>query len=174
MSHAHSTVQQVQKILENLDRWLTAAEENAKKRSFDPSVLLAARLAPDQYALTRQVQAACDSAKFLAARLSGKTPPSHPDTEQTMEELHARVRAVAEYLRTFTAADFEGAEDRTVPLPFLPGKGMKGGDYLTEMSVPNFYFHVAMAYAILRHNGVELGKRDYIGSLTMVDVAEAK
>ncbi len=87
-----------------------------------------------------------------------------------MAELHARVRSVIEYLGTFTAADFEGAEDRTVPLPFLEGKGMKGNHYLTEMCFPNFYFHLTTAYAILRHNGVELGKRDYIGSLTMFDL----
>lgn len=157
-------------MLENLDRWLTAGEENAKKRSFDPSVLLAARLAPDQYPLTRQVQAACDAGKFLAARLSGKAPPSHPDTEKTMEELHARIRSVVEYLGTYSAADFEGAEDRVVPLPFAPGKGMKGGSYLVEMALPNFYFHVTHAYAILRHNGVELGKRDYMGPLELIDV----
>lgn len=170
MSHVHSTIQQAQKMLQNLDRWLTAAEENAGKRSFDPSVLLAARLAPDQYPLTRQVQAACDGAKYMAARMSGKAPPSHPDTEQTMAELHARIRTVVEYLGTYTAADFEGAEDRTVPLPFMPGKGMKGGNYLVEMALPNFYFHINAAYSILRHNGVPLGKIDYIGSLALIDV----
>lgn len=164
-----STVHQARKMLQNLDRWLTAGEESAKKRSFDPAVLLAARLAPDQYPLTRQVQAACDAAKFLAARLGGKTPPSHPDTEQTIEELHARIRTVVEYLDTFTPADFEGADSRTVPLPFAKGKAMKGADYAVEMALPNFYFHITTAYAILRHNGVPLGKIDYIGSLNMFD-----
>src|SRR5262249_49317832 len=156
------SVPQLTKLLEHLDRWLTAAEEYAKKKSFDPNILLAARLAPDQYALTKQVQAACDTAKFTAARLSGKTPPSHADTEQTMTELHARVRSVVEFLRTITPGDFEGAETREVPLSFMPGKAMRGSDYIVEMALPNFYFHLNMTYAILRHNGVELGKRDYI------------
>lgn len=170
----YATIVQYIKMLESLDRWLEAGEAHAKKKSFEPSVLLAARLAPDQYALTRQVQATCDLAKFTAARLSGKTPPAHPDTEQTIEELHARVRSVLVYLRTFTAADFEGADSREVPLSFAPGKAMKGADYLVEMSLPNFYFHASMVYAILRHNGVELGKRDYIGSITLHDIAQAK
>jgi uncharacterized protein len=170
MSLYSSSVPQLSKMLQNLDRWLTKAEENAKARSFDPAVLLTSRLAPDQYALTRQVQAACDSAKFTAARLSGKTAPSHPDTETTLEELHARIRAVVEFLGTFTEADFEGAEARTVALPFAPGKGMNGADYLTEMALPNFYFHVTTAYAILRHNGVPVGKIDFIGSMRMIDV----
>lgn len=165
-----STVSQITKMLENLDRWLVTAEEYAKKKSFDPAVLLTARLAPDQYALTRQVQAACDGGKFIAARLSGKTAPSHPDTETTLEQLHARIRSVVEYLRTFTAADFEGAETRDIALPFVQGKAMKGVDYLNEMALPNFYFHVSMAYAILRHNGVDLGKMHFLGSISMHDV----
>jgi hypothetical protein len=170
MSLYSSSVPQLSKMLQNLDRWLVKAEEHAKAKSFDPGVLLTSRLSPDQYALTRQVQSACDSAKFAAARLTGKTAPSHPDTETTMEELHARIRAVVDYLGTFTERDFEGAESRTVALPFAPGKGIAGAAYLTEMALPNFYFHVAMAYAILRHNGVAVGKIDYIGSLGWHDV----
>lgn len=170
MSVFASTLPQITKMLQNLDRWLTKAEEHAKSKSFEPAVLLVARLAPDQYPLTRQVQAACDAAKFMAARLAGKAPPSHPDTEITMEELHARIRTVVDYLATFTAADFEGDEARVVPLGFAPGKGMSGVDYLVQMALPNFYFHISMAYAILRHNGVGLGKMDYIGSLDMRDI----
>jgi uncharacterized protein len=173
MSIYSSLVPQLTKMLQNLDRWLTAAEDHAKAKSFDPAVLLVARLAPDQYALTRQIQAVCDGAKFTCARLSGKTPPSHPDTETTVEQLHARIRTVVEYLGSFSAADFEGAEAREIVLPFMPTKAMKGADYLSEMALPNFYFHVAHAYAILRHNGVPLGKQDYIGSLTWHDVPTA-
>src|SRR5690606_1659362 len=132
--------------------------------------LLQARLAPDQFALLRQIQAACDNAKFAAARVAGKQPPVHEDTETTFEELRARIRSVVDYLRTYTEADFEGAADRIVPFWFIPGKALTGQDYLTEYSVPNFYFHVTTAYAILRHNGVELGKIDYIGSLNLRDV----
>ncbi len=163
-------VPQLTKMLTNLDNWLAKAEEHAKAKSFDPNVLCVARLAPDQYTFTRQVQAACDSAKFAAARVSGKAPPAHPDTETTMEQLHARVRSVIEYLGTFATRDFEGGEARIVPLSFMPGKGLKGDDYLTEMALPNFYFHLNMAYAILRHNGVPVGKVDYIGGLTLQDI----
>lgn len=170
MSLYSSSVPQLTKMLQNLDRWLTKAEEHAKAKSFDPAVLLTARLAPDQYALTRQVQASCDAAKFTAARLTGKSPPAHPDTETTLEELHARIRSVVEFLGTVSEGDFEGAAERTVGLPFAPGKGMKGADYLVEMALPNFYFHITTAYAILRHNGVPLGKVDFIGSLKMIDI----
>ena len=166
----YEAIPQITKMLQNLDRWLTKGEEHAKAKSFDPNVLCAARLAPDQYALTRQIQAACDGAKFAAARTAGKTPPSHPDTETTVAELHARIQTVIEYLGTFQKEDFEGAESRLVGLSFMPGKGLKGSDYMTEMALPNFYFHCCMAYAILRHNGVPLGKADYIGSLNLQDM----
>lgn len=163
-------VPQLSKMLSNLSNWLDEAEQVAKSKRFEPSVLLAARLAPDQYPLLRQIQASCDTAKFTLARLSGKTPPTHPDTEQTWEEIRARVAAVIEYLNTFEAKDFDGAEQRVIPLPFLPGKALKAGDYLNEMALPNFYFHLNIAYAILRHNGVPLGKTTYVGSLNLVDV----
>lgn len=168
MSLYEGSVPQMKKLLNQLDAWLTAGEAHAKKKSFDPSVLVAARLAPDQYPLLRQVQSASDAAKAAAARLTGKEPPSHPDTEKTMEELHARIRTCVAYLDTFTAADFVGADKRAISLPFLEGKSLLGGDYLNELALPNFYFHLATAYAILRHNGVELGKRDFIGSLKLI------
>jgi len=170
MNVAFATVQQHARMLENLDRWIDVAVEYAKGKSFDPNVFVQARLAPDQYAFVRQVQAACDSAKFLAARLAGKDPPKHPDTEQSIDELHARIRNVVAYLKTFREEDFAGADTRVVPLTFRPGKGMLGADYLFEMQTPNFFFHVTTAYAILRQNGVGLGKVNYIGSLTLRDV----
>ena len=113
----------------------------------------------------KQVQAAADSAKFTAARLTGKDAPAHADEEKTFEELRARVGKVTTYLATFSEKDFDGADARKVALPFLPGgkKGALGLDYLVYFAQPNFYFHVAHAYAILRHNGVKLGKMDYIG-----------
>ncbi len=168
MSLYEASVPQMKKMLNQLDAWLSAGEALATKKSFDPSVLVAARLAPDQYPLVRQVQSACDGAKTTAARLTGKEPPSHPDTEKTMEELHARIRTCVAYLDTFSAADFVGADKRAVSLPFLEGKTILGGDYLNEMALPNFYFHLTTAYAILRHNGVELGKRDFVGSLKLI------
>jgi hypothetical protein len=167
MSLYEASVPQFKKMLGSLERWLDAGAEFAKKKSFDESVLLASRLTPNQYPLTRQIQSACDAAKSAAARLTGKEPPKHPDTEQTVEELRKRLRTVRDYLDTFTPADFNGAEQREIHLPFLEGKVMVGSDYLTEMVVPNFYFHVTTAYAILRHLGVELGKMDYIGSLNL-------
>lgn len=163
----YPTIVQLKKMLTNLDAWLAKAAAHAKAKSFDVGVLVQARLAPDQYPLVKQVQSACDTAKFAAARLSGKEAPKHPDTEQTFEELHQRIASVTSYLGTFTAKDFEGAEARAITLPFLEGKTMKGGDYLVEMVAPNFYFHLVTAYAILRHNGVSLGKMDYIGALTL-------
>ncbi len=157
------------KILGAVGRWLDAAEEFAKSKNFEPAVLVQARLAPDQYALARQVQTACDMAKFAATRLSGKEAPAHPDTEQTLEELKQRVRATVAFLESVRPGDFEGAEDRKVVLPFMPGKFIRGRDYLTEFVVPNFYFHATTAYAILRHNGVPLGKIDFISALSMHD-----
>lgn len=159
----------LRKMLLNLDAWIGKALAHAEARKFDPSVYLTARLAPDQYPLPRQIQAACDAAKSAAARLSGQEPPKHPDVETTIPELRARIATVVAYLDTFTPADFEGAEARAIALPFLQGKVMSGADYVTEMALPNFYFHVVTAYAILRHCGVDLGKTDYIGSLSLRD-----
>lgn len=169
MSLYQATVPQLAKMLRNLDKWIDAAVAYADKKKFDPNVFVTARLAPDQYPFARQVQAACDAAKFGVARLTGKEPPKHPDTEQTIDELRARIRSVVEYLGTYTEADFAGASERLVALPFREGKALAAGDYLNEMALPNFYFHLVTAYAILRHNGVDIGKTDYIGSLALRD-----
>ncbi|HEX7669946.1 MAG TPA: DUF1993 domain-containing protein [Polyangiaceae bacterium] len=166
MSLYEASVPQFTKMLGNLDTWLEKGAEFAKKKGFDQSVLLSSRLAPDQYPLTRQIQSACDSAKFPVARLTAKEAPKHPDTEQTVEELRRRIALCREYLATVSAADFKGAEEREIALPFLEGKLIRGRDYLNEMALPNFYFHITTAYAILRNLGVDLGKMDYIGSLT--------
>jgi uncharacterized protein len=169
MNTYEASVRQFKKMLTNLDKWLEASVAFAQKKSIDPNTLLTARLAPDQYALARQVQTCCDTAKFAASRLTGKEPPKHPDTEQTMDELRARIRSCVAYLETFKSADFAESETRHVELPFLEGKYILGSDYLVEMAGPNFYFHVTTAYAILRHNGVEVGKRDFIGALSTKD-----
>jgi hypothetical protein len=163
------SVPQFMKVLANLERWLESAGAYAQAKKFEPSVLLQARLAPDQYPLARQVQTACDTAKFAAARLTGREAPKHPDVEQSLEELRQRAHACATFLESVRPADFEGAETRKVVLPFMPGKFIYGKDYLVEFALPNFYFHVTTAYAILRHNGVELGKLDFIGSMKMHD-----
>jgi len=158
---------QMKKQLGQLDKWLEAAAADAKARSFDPNVFLGLRLAPDQFAFARQVQTACDTAKLGASRLTGKEAPSQPDTEQTLEELHARVRSVIAYLDTLSAKDFEGAAARVVTQPRWEGKVMSGSDYFVEHALPNFYFHLTHAFAILRHNGVNIGKRDYLGALSL-------
>jgi hypothetical protein len=158
---------QMKKQLGQLDKWLEAAAADAKTRSFDPNVFLGLRLAPDQFAFARQVQTACDTAKLAASRLTGKDAPSQPDTEQTLEELRARVRSVIAYLDTLSAKDFEGAAARVVTQPRWEGKVMSGADYFVEHAIPNFFFHLTTAYAILRHSGVNVGKRDYLGALSL-------
>jgi len=167
MSLYEACIPQMSKMLENLSAWLDKAAASAEARGFDPEVLLSARLAPDQFALTRQIQTAADTAKFAGARLTGKEAPSHADTETTFDELRARLTATVEFLRGLTAEDFKGAAEREIVLPFLPDMGTLGTDYFNEFVLPNFYFHAATAYAILRHNGVDLGKRDFIGGMKL-------
>ena len=166
---ATATIAQFVKMLDNLDRWLVAGVAYAEQRKFPPDVLAQSRLAPDQYELVRQVQSACDQAKYAAAYLAGKPPPSHPDTEKTFAELRQRIQKCLAYLETIRAKDLTGAEERKVAPPWLNGKWLRGDDYLVHLAIPNFFFHATMAYAILRHNGVDLGKMDYIGSLPVKD-----
>lgn len=158
---------QMKKQLGQLEKWLDAATAFAKEKSFDPNVFIGFRLAPDQFAFARQVQATCDTAKIAASRLTGKEAPVHADTEQTLDELRARARAVITYLDGFSAKDFEGAATRTITQPRWEGKVMTGADYFIEHAVPNFFFHLSHTYAILRHNGVTIGKRDYLGALSL-------
>ncbi len=169
MSLVYASVLESKKMLNNLESWLEKGVAHAKAKPFDPNVLLGMRLAPDQYTLVRQVQSSCDNAKFLAARLSGKEAPKHPDTEQTVDEIRARIHTCVSHLDTYKASDFDGAETRVVVLPFLEGKVISGSDYLMEMALPNFFFHLTTAYAILRHSGVPLGKFDYLGSMNVRD-----
>ena len=162
---AYEAVTQFTKMLQNLGRWLDAGVAFAKNKGFEPDVLAQSRLAPNQYELIRQVQAACDQAKYAAAYLSGAQAPSHPDTEKTIDELHARIATCLRYLQSVQESSYAGAADRKVSPAWLQGKWFRGSDYLNGVAIPNFYFHVTMAYAILRHNGVELGKMDYIGAM---------
>lgn len=167
------TIRQMKKQLGQLDSWFDAAEAYAKAKSFDSSTYLGLRLAPDQFPFARQVQIACDTAKLGAARLCGKDAPSHADDQKTIEELRARVKSVIAYLDTYTAKDFDGAAERSITQPRWEGKTMTGHDYFIEHVVPNFFFHLSHAYATLRHNGVPLGKRDYLGALTQKAPLEA-
>ncbi len=159
---------QFKNSLGQLDKWLEAAATFAQSRSFDSNLFVGLRLAPDQFAFARQVQVTCDTAKLAASRLSGKEAPSHADTEATLDDLRARVRSVIGYLESFSAKDFERAAAQVVTQPRWEGKVMSGADYFRQHALPNFFFHLSHCYAILRHNGVPLGKRDYLGALNLV------
>lgn len=152
------------RMLGNLSTLLDKAAAHAEAKKFDPANLLTARLAPDMYPLTRQVQIACDSAKGAAARLSGSEPPSHPDVEATIAELKARIAKTLDFVNSIDPAAFNGSEDRPITLK-TPSRELhfSGLDYLRGFVLPNFYFHVTTAYALLRHNGVEIGKFDFLG-----------
>lgn len=154
------------KMLQNLSALLDKAAAHAEAKGIDALVLASARLAPDMHPLTRQVQIACDTAKGCAARLAEVEVPSHPDTETTLAELQARIATTAAFIQALPASAFDGAEDRNLTLK-LRGQDMvfPAKAYLIHFALPNFYFHVTTAYAILRHNGVEIGKPDYIGGL---------
>jgi uncharacterized protein len=167
MTLYEATVPVFIKYLRNLDRWIEKAQAHAQRKKFDPESLLQARLAPDQFPLLQQVQAACDASKYAAAKLAGKEPPSHPDVEKTIDEVRGRIRTAVAYLESVERAELEGAEERPVAHTWMQGKRMRGSDYVTEFALPNFMFHVTTAYAILRHNGVELGKMDFIGGLSL-------
>jgi uncharacterized protein len=164
MSH-HVLILQIKKQLQGVEAWLDKAVAHGTTKKFDPNTLLQARLAPDMFPFVRQVQSACDSAKYAASRTAGKEPPSHPDNETTIDDLKKRVASVVAYLDTFKESDFDGADDRLVSLPRWEGKSMTGTSYLVQHAMPNFFFHLTTTYAILRHNGVEVGKRDYLGTI---------
>ena len=157
------TVTQFQKTLDNLSSFLDKAAQYAEVKKIDVDVLLNSRLAPDQFNLIRQIQIACDTAKFAAARLTGKEAPNHPDTEKTLAELQARIKTVQDYLATFKPEDFKGAEERHISQPRWEGKYLTGLEYGIQHAIPNLFFHVTTAYSILRHNGVDVGKKDFLG-----------
>jgi hypothetical protein len=162
----YKIVLEMTKLLGSLDRCLDKATAHATAKKFDVDTLLHARMAPDMLPLSFQVQATCDQAKFAAARASGKDVPSHPDTEKTVADLRARIATVIAFLDTFKAADFDGTDARKLSLPRWEGKSMTATDYVIEHSMPNFFFHLTTAYDLLRHNGVDIGKRDFLGQLT--------
>jgi len=152
------------RMLTNLADILDKTVAHAQARKIDPGVFFNARLYPDMFALARQVQIASDGAKGAAARLAGLTPPAYEDNETTLPELVARLRKTVSYLETLQPAQFDGAEDRTITWTTRAGtRTMRGMPYLLHHALPNLYFHVTTAYDILRHNGVELGKKDFLG-----------
>ena len=161
-------VRQPVKMLRNMAVWLDDAEAFAKDKKFDADRFLGLRLAPDQFELVRQIQSACDTAKFIGSRLAQVDAPKNEDSEKTLPEIRARLEGTIAFLEGIEPSALEGAAERKVVLSFLPeGQWARGEDYLVEFALPNFYFHVTSAYSILRHNGVGLGKIKFIGGMTL-------
>jgi hypothetical protein len=159
------TVVQFIKMLGNLNLMLDKSAAYAETKRINVEVLLNSRLAPDQFHLIKQIQIACDTAKLGVSRLTGKPAPVHADDETTLEQLKTRINEVIAYLKTFTAEDFTSAEDRQISQPRWEGKYLNGVEFALQHAVPNIYFHITVAYSILRHNGVELGKKDFLGPM---------
>jgi hypothetical protein len=153
-------------MLGNLSAWLDKAAAHAEARGFDVQVLLQSRLAPDMLPLLRQVQIACDAAKFGVARLAAVDAPRFDDTEASLAELQERIEATLAFLRSVPAEQVDGSEERPISVPLRNREPMsfRGEAYLKHFALPNFFFHVTTAYAILRHNGVPLGKADFLGN----------
>ncbi|MCF8150599.1 MAG: DUF1993 domain-containing protein [Sulfuritalea sp.] len=164
ISMYQASVPRLAHMLRNLAAILDKAQAHALAKKIEPSVLLGARLFPDMLPLLKQIQIATDHAKGAVARLAGAELPKFPDTEQSFEELQARVARTIAFVESFSAEQIDGSEERQVSLK-AGGQEMsfQGLPYLLGYAMPNFYFHLVTAYNILRHNGVEIGKRDYIG-----------
>jgi hypothetical protein len=165
MSFYDGSVPAFLQILGSLTGILTKAEAHCKAKNIQPDVLLGARLYPDMLPLSKQIQLACNFATKGCARLTQSEVPSTPDTEKTFDELKTRLGKTADYVKAFKPSQFDGADARDVTFPAGPDKTMtvKGQQFLSHFALPNFYFHAATAHDILRHNGVEIGKRDFLG-----------
>jgi hypothetical protein len=165
MSFYDGTVPAFLQILGSLSKILTKAEAHCAAKNIAPEVLLGSRLYPDMLPLSRQIQLMCDFAGKGCARLSHSEVPTTPDTEKTFEELRQRLADTIAYLKTFKPEQFDGADGRDVTFPMGPNNTLtlKGQQFLNNFAFPNFYFHAATAHGILRHNGVEIGKRDFLG-----------
>lgn len=166
LSMYQASVPVFQRQLGVLSQLLHKGQAHAQAQGQEPAVLLQARLAPDMFPLTRQVQSASDAAKFGAARLAGIAPPRFEDTETTFDELQARIAATLDFLSTVQPDQIDGSEGRSIVLK-VGGREMpfEGQPYLLGFVLPNFFFHVTTAYAILRHQGVAVGKRDFLGQI---------
>lgn len=168
MSMSRATIPVFEVALNALSAVLDKAEAYAEAKRFDPAVLLNTRLFPDMFALTRQVQAACDQVKNGSARLAGIDPPRYEDNEKTIAELKARIARTIAFVKSLDGGKIDASADREITFPLGPKTGhMKGADYLNYFALPNFHFHLATAYDILRHCGVEIGKRDFLGNMPM-------
>jgi len=165
----YQLISQCAQALKNLETWLDQAEQYAAARKFDVGVLMTSRLAPDMKDFIYQVQSACDYVKAAAAWLSGQTPPKHEDNEQTIGEVRARIQNTVAFVGSVKETQYAGASDRKVSLSWAPhGKVIGGEDYLRQITIPNVYFHLVTAYALLRHNGVDIGKMDFLGPIDWI------
>jgi uncharacterized protein len=165
----YQVIAQCTRSLKNLETCLDKAGRYAANKKFDAGVLMSSRLAPDMQPFTYQVQSACDYVKAAAAWLSGQTPPRHEDNEKTIDELRSRIQKTVAFAESVKEVQYADASKSKVKLSWAPGKGIGGEDYLLQMTIPNTFFHIAMAYAILRHNGVDIGKMDFLGPINLVD-----
>ncbi|HEY4067315.1 MAG TPA: DUF1993 domain-containing protein [Burkholderiaceae bacterium] len=153
------------RMLNNVGVWFDKAEAHAAAKKFDSSVYLSERLAPDMLTLTKQIQIACDTVKFCVARLAGVESPKFEDTETTLAQLRERINATIAYAKSIPAAQIDGSEARDISMPRRDGTiVMKGEDYLKHFALPNFFFHLTTTYALLRANGVDVGKMDFLGA----------
>ncbi|HEY2228771.1 MAG TPA: DUF1993 domain-containing protein [Xanthobacteraceae bacterium] len=169
LSMSKASIPALETGLNALSGVLDKAQAFATAKKIDPSVLLGSRLAPDMFALTRQVQIASDLAKNGMSRLAGVEPPRYEDNETTIDQLKARIAKTVAHLKTLDIGKIDAAGDREITFPLGPDhKGhMKGDDYLNHFVLPNVYFHLTAAYAILRHCGVQVGKEDFLGAIPM-------
>jgi hypothetical protein len=161
---AHSIINETMvPMLQSLSAILDKASQYAEQKKIDPAVLASARLAPDMFPLTRQVQIACDTLKNAAALLAGQQPQAFEDNEKTLDELKARIAKCVAYVQSIKASAYDGAETRTITMPLIDKLVFEadGAHYLQDWALPHFFFHVVTAYDILRHTGLEIGKRDY-------------
>ncbi len=159
------TITQSTRMLQNLLPILDKAAAYSDQKKFDMAILLNARLAPDQFHLIKQIQIVSDTVKLGVARLTGKEAPAWEDKEATLNDLRARIEKTITYLKSFTPNDFKGSEERKVTTPRWEGKFLTGQEFAIMHMLPNLYFHMTTAYSILRHNGVDVGKKDYLGEL---------
>ncbi|MCC2657537.1 MAG: hypothetical protein K0Q76_2645 [Panacagrimonas sp.] len=165
----YQAIAQCTQGMKNLLVWLDKAEQHAAAKKFDVAVLLSSRLAPDMLDFVYQVQSASDYVKGAVAWLSGRKPPKYEDDEKTIGEVRERIRKTIAFAQSVTQSEFADAATQRVSFSWAPGKVMVGPDYLLQMTIPSVYFHLCMAYAILRHNGVDVGKMDYLGPLALID-----
>ena len=166
----YHAIHQATRSLLAVEGWLDKAVQRASAKHEDAERLLQARLAPDMQPFIYQIQSACDYLKAGAAWLTGEAPPKHADDERTIAELRARIRKTVAFVESVEESRYQGAGERRIGMSWAPdGKVLVGRDYLLQMTIPNLYFHLSVAYAILRHNGVDVGKMDFLGQLDWIE-----